>query len=197
VTDDTWVAADGRRRCGWLPRNSSDFSYHDEVWGTPTHDERALFEALSLGLFEIGMSWSVVFSKRRAFLAAFDQFEPDRVARYTEADVARLVTDRDIIRNRRKIEAVVHNAALVDALTPSFADLVWSSAPAHHQAPASLADVPTTNDEAERLSAELKRAGFTFVGPVSVYAFLQNVGVINDHIQGCFRAFGADGQPGV
>jgi 3-methyladenine DNA glycosylase Tag len=130
VTDDTWVAADGRRRCGWLPRNSSDFSYHDEVWGTPTRDERPLFEALSLGLFEIGMSWSVVFSKRRA--------------------------------------------------------------PAHHQAPASLADVPTTNDEAERLSADLKRAGFTFVGPVSIYAFLQNVGVINDHIRGCFRALGAD-----
>jgi DNA-3-methyladenine glycosylase I len=76
--------------------------------------------------------------------------------------------------------------------TPSFADLVWSSAPAHHQAPASLADVPTTNDEAERLSADLKRAGFTFVGPVSIYAFLQNVGVINDHIRGCFRALGAD-----
>jgi DNA-3-methyladenine glycosylase I len=88
-------------------------------------------------------------------------------------------------------DLLVGGAGLVKALTPSFADLVWSSAPARHQAPASLADVPATSDDAERLSAELKRAGFTFVGPVSVYAFLQNVGVINDHIRGCFRALGA------
>jgi DNA-3-methyladenine glycosylase I len=191
MTDDTWVADDGRQRCGWVPRDPADVSYHDQVWGTPTHDERALFEALSLGLFEIGMSWSAVFRKRPAFQSAFDDFEPARVARYTDADVQRLLADRDIIRNHRKIEAVVRNAGLVSAMTPSFADVVWSFAPAHHQAPASLADVPATSDEAERLNAQLKRAGFTFVGPVSVYAFLQNVGVINDHVQGCFRALGA------
>ena len=191
MTDDTWVADDGLRRCGWVPRDPADVSYHDEVWGTPTHDERALFEALSLGLFEIGMSWSAVFRKRPAFQAAFDGFEPARVARYTDADVQRLLADRDIIRNHRKIEAVVHNAGLVSAMNPSFADVVWSFVPAHHQTPASLADVPATSDEAERLNAQLKRAGFTFVGPVSVYAFLQNVGVINDHVQGCFRALGA------
>ena len=188
MTDDTCVAGDGRRRCGWLPRDSDDYSYHDEVWGTPTHDERALFEALSLGVFEIGMSWAVVFRKRPAFLADFDQFDPARVSRYTAADVQRLLSDHDIIRNRRKIEAVVHNAAVVSAMSPSLAEVVWSFAPAQHRPPASLADVPTTSDEAERLSAELKRAGLTFVGPVSAYAFLQSTGVINDHLQGCFRA---------
>jgi DNA-3-methyladenine glycosylase I len=193
MTDDTWVAADGRRRCGWLPRNETDFSYHDEVWGTPTHDQRALFEALSLGIFEIGMGWEVVFHRRQAFRAAFDDFEPARVARYTDADVQRLVADPDIIRNHRKIEAVVHNAGLVAAMTPPFADMVWSAAPKHHETPASLADVPATTDEGDRLSAQLKRAGLTFIGPVSVYAFLQNVGVVNDHIQGCFRALDADG----
>jgi DNA-3-methyladenine glycosylase I len=193
MTDDTWVAGDGRRRCGWLPRTETDFSYHDEVWGTPAHDQRALFEALSLGIFEIGMSWEVVFHRRQAFRTAFDDFEPARVARYTDADVQRLVADPGIIRNHRKIEAVVHNAGLVDAMTPPFADVVWSVAPAQHEAPASLADVPATTDEGDRLSAQLKRAGLTFIGPVSVYAFLQNVGVVNDHIQGCFRALGAGG----
>src|SRR6202012_4020277 len=164
MTDDTWVAADGRRRCGWLPRNETDFSYHDEVWGTPTRDQRGLFEAMSLGIFEIGMSWEVVFRGRRAFRAAFADFEPARVARYTDADVQRLVTDPDIIRNRRKIEAVVHNAGLVDAMTPPFADLVWSAAPAHHETPASLADVPATTDEGGRLRAQPKRAGRALVG---------------------------------
>jgi DNA-3-methyladenine glycosylase I len=193
MTDDTWVAGDGRRRCGWLPRSETDFSYHDEVWGTPTHDQRALFEALSLGIFEIGMSWEIVFRRRQAFRTAFEDFESARVARYTDADVQRLAADPDIIRNHRKIEAVVYNAGLVDAMTPPFADVVWSAAPAHHEAPASLADVPATTDEGDRLSAQLKRAGLTFIGPVSVYAFLQNVGVVNDHIQGCFRALGAGG----
>ena len=193
MTDDTWVAADGRRRCGWLPRTETDFSYHDEVWGTPTHDQRALFEALSLGIFEIGMSWEVVFRRRQAFRAAFDDFKPARVARYTDADLKRLVADPGIIRNHRKIEAVVHNAGLVDAMTPPFADLVWSAAPAQHQAPASRSEVPATTEEGDRLSAQLKRAGLTFIGPVSVYAFLQNVGVVNDHVQGCFRALDANG----
>jgi DNA-3-methyladenine glycosylase I len=193
MADDTWVAGDGRRRCGWLPRNETDFSYHDEVWGTPTHDQRALFEALSLGIFEIGMSWEVVFHRRQAFRAAFADFEPGRVARFTDADVQRLLADAGIIRNHRKIEAVVHNAGLVDAMAPPLADVVWSAAPAHHEAPASLAEVPATTDEGDRLSAQLKRAGLTFIGPVSVYAFLQNVGVVNDHIQGCFRALGAEG----
>jgi DNA-3-methyladenine glycosylase I len=192
MSDATWVAADGRRRCGWLPRDEADFSYHDEVWGTPTRDERALFEALSLGLFEIGMSWSVVFRKRQAFLAAFDNFEPSTVARYTDDDVRRLLSDRGIVRNRRKIAAVISNAQVVGGMSPKLADLVWSFVPAAHQAPASWAETPAATDEARGLSAAMKQAGLTMVGPVSIYAFMQSVGVVNDHTQGCFRALTSD-----
>jgi DNA-3-methyladenine glycosylase I len=188
MADATWVGADGRRRCGWLPRDEADFSYHDDVWGTPTHDERAMFEALSLGVFEIGMSWSVVFRKRQGFLDAFDHFQPTKVAAYTDDDVQRLLSDSGIVRNRRKISAVISNARVVGAMTPKLVDVVWSFVPPAHQSPTSLAEVPTTSAQAQGLSAALKQAGFTLVGPVSIYAFMQSAGVVNDHIQGCFRA---------
>jgi DNA-3-methyladenine glycosylase I len=188
MADATWVGADGRRRCAWLPRDEADFSYHDEVWGTPTRDERALFEASSLGVFEIGMSWSVVFRKRQAFLDAFDHFQPTRVAAYTDDDVLRLLSDSGIVRNRRKISAVISNARVVAAMTPKLAEVVWSFVPAAHQSPASLAGLPATSAEAQGLSAALKQAGFTLVGPVSIHAFMQSAGVVNDHIRGCFRA---------
>jgi DNA-3-methyladenine glycosylase I len=147
-----------------------------------------MFEALTLGVFEVGLSWSVVFGKRDAFRKAFRDFDVAKVAAMTARDVDRLVQDASIIRNRGKIQATVDNARAMLSASPSLVTLAKSYEVARKRAPRSLADLPTSTPQAEAFAKQLKSQGYRFVCPTSVYAFMQNVGVINDHIHGCFRA---------
>jgi DNA-3-methyladenine glycosylase I len=189
MSSDVIIGHDGKPRCAWAGAGDTDFGrYHDEVWGTRTYDESALFEALTLGVFEVGLSWSVVFGKRDGFRKAFRGFDVAKVAAMAKRDVDRLVQDASIIRNRGKIEATVDNARAMMSASPSLAALTKSYESNGKRAPRSLADLPKSTPQAEELSKQLKSQGYRFVGPTSVYAFMQNVGVVNDHIHGCFRA---------
>ena len=189
MSSDVIVGVDGKQRCSWAGAGDTALGrYHDEVWGTRTYDESALFEALTLGVFQVGLSWAIVFGKRDAFRKAFRSFKAAKVAEMTELDVDRLVQDASIIRNRAKIQATVDNARAMTSASPSLAELAKSYASARTRAPRSLADLPTSTPEAEAFAKQLKSQGYRFVGPTSVYAFMQNVGVVNDHLHGCFRA---------
>jgi DNA-3-methyladenine glycosylase I len=189
MSSDVIIGQDGKPRCAWAGAGNSAFGrYHDEVWGTRTYDESAMFEALTLGVFQVGLSWAIVFAKRDAFRKAFRGFEVAKVAAMTPRDVDRLVEDVSIVRNRGKIQATVDNARAMKSASPSLADLAKSYEVTRKRAPLSLADLPTSTPQAEAFAKQLKSQGFRFVGPTSVYAFMQNVGVINDHIHGCFRA---------
>ena len=189
MSSDVIVGVDGKRRCTWAGAGDTALGrYHDEVWGTRTYNESALFEALTLGVFQVGLSWAIVFGKRDAFRKAFRSFKAAKVAEMTELDVDRLVQDASIIRNRAKIQATVDNARAMTSASPSLAELAKSYASARTRAPRSLAELPTSTPEAEAFAKQLKSQGFHFVGPTSVYAFMQNVGVVNDHLHGCFRA---------
>jgi DNA-3-methyladenine glycosylase I len=192
VSKDVVVGVDGKPRCAWAGAGDTALGrYHDAVWGARTYDDSALFEALTLGVFEVGLSWSIVFGKRDAFRAAFRGFDVAGVAAMSERDVDRLTTDGSIIRNRRKIQATVDNAKAMRSATPSLADLARSYAVTRTQAPSGLADLPSATPAAEAFAKQLKSQGYRFVGPTSVYAFMQNVGVVNDHVRGCFRAIDA------
>jgi DNA-3-methyladenine glycosylase I len=187
--NDVIIGYDGKPRCAWAGGGDTPGGrYHDEVWGTRTYDESALFEALTLGVFQAGLSWSVVFGKRDAFRKAFHDFDVAQVAGMTERDIGRLLHDPSIIRNRAKIQATVENARAMTAAAPSLAALARSYERTRKRAPRSLADLPTSTPRAEKFAKQLKSQGYRFVGPTSVYAFMQNVGVVNDHIHGCFRA---------
>ena len=189
MSTDVVIGNDGKTRCSWAGAEDTAIGrYHDEVWGTRTYDESALFEALTLGVFEAGLSWSIVFRKRNAFRTAFRNFDVAEVAAMTANDVDRLVGDATIIRNRAKIQATVDNARAIISATPSLAELAKSYATDRKRAPRSLAELPSSTPQAEEFSKQLKSQGYRFVGPTSVYAFMQNVGIVNDHIQGCFRA---------
>ena len=187
--DDVVVGYDGRARCAWVGTEDTEFShYHDEVWGVRTHDESAMFEALTLGVFEVGLSWSIVFGKRSAFRKAFHDFNVAKVAVMTDRDVDRLVQNPAIIRNRAKIQATVDNARAIKSVAPSLAALAETYESSRRHPPKSLAEVPSYTPQAEAFAKQLKSQGFRFVGPTSVYAFMQNVGIVNDHVRGCFRA---------
>jgi DNA-3-methyladenine glycosylase I len=187
--NDVIIGYDGRARCSWAGAGDSALSrYHDEVWGTRTDDESAMFEALTLGVFEVGLSWSIVFGKRDAFRRAFRGFDIAKVAEMTDRDVDRLLHDPSIIRNRGKIQATVDNARAMRSASPSLAALAKSHESIRKLAPRSLADLPKSTPQASAFAKQLKSQGYRFVGPTSVYAFMQNVGVVNDHIHGCFRA---------
>jgi DNA-3-methyladenine glycosylase I len=163
-------------------------AYHDEEWGAPVTDERGLFERVSLEAFQSGLSWLTILRKRDAFRAAFADFEPDAVARFGDGDVERLLADAAIVRNRAKIEATIANArATVDlrAAGTSLNELVWSHQPAARPAPASFAEVPVHVPEAVALAKALKRAGFRFVGPTTIYAAMEACGLVNDHVATC------------
>jgi len=189
VSSDVIFGCDGKPRCSWAGRGDSSLGrYHDEVWGTRTYDESAMFEALTLGVFEIGLSWSTVFGKRDAFRKAFHGFEIAKVAAMTDRDVDLLLQDRSIIRNRGKIQATVANARAMRSASPSLSALAKSYESTGRQAPRSAAAIPKSTPQAEDFAQRLKSLGYRFVGPTSVYAFMQNVGVVNDHIHGCFRA---------
>jgi DNA-3-methyladenine glycosylase I len=189
MRSDVIIGHDGKPRCAWAGSGDTALGrYHDDVWGTRTYDESAMFEALTLGVFEVGLSWSIVFGKRDAFRKAFRGFAPARVAAMTGRDVERLMRNAAIIRNRAKITATVDNARAMLSTSPSLAALAKSYEITRKRAPRSIADLPTSTRASEALAKRLKSQGYRFVGPTSVYAFMQNVGVVNDHVRGCFRA---------
>jgi DNA-3-methyladenine glycosylase I len=189
MSSDVIIGHDGKKRCVWAGAGDAAFGrYHDEVWGTRTYDDSALFEALTLGVFQVGLSWSIVFGKREAFRKAFHGFDVAEVAAMNARDVEGLVRNPSIIRNRAKIQATLDNARAMTSASPSLVTLAKSYALTRKRAPRSLADLPKSTPQAEAFAKQLKSQGYRFVGPTSVYAFMQNVGVVNDHIQGCFRA---------
>jgi DNA-3-methyladenine glycosylase I len=189
AVSDAVVGDDGIPRCPWAgPSGTPLARYHDEIWATPTDDESALFEALTLGVFQVGLSWRVVFGKRDAFRRAFHGFDVAKVSVMADKQVGELLQDPTIIRNRAKIEATITNARVMRSSSPSLAQLTAAYTIDRRPAPRGVADVPTTTVEAEGFAAQLKSQGYRFVGPTSVYAFMQNVGIVNDHIRGCFRA---------
>jgi DNA-3-methyladenine glycosylase I len=177
-----------RVRCAWATSAPEYLAYHDDEWGRPLHGDVALFERLSLEAFQSGLSWLVILRKRPAFRAAFAGFDPAVVAAFGPDDVARLLADAGIVRNRAKIEATVHNAGRVVGLDRSLDELLWSFAPQTHRRPATVADVPATSPESVAMAAELKRRGLRFVGPTTCYALMQAAGLVDDHVAGCWRA---------
>jgi DNA-3-methyladenine glycosylase I len=189
VSTDVRLGADGRARCAWVGDDLEYTRYHDEEWGIPLHGDRALFEKMSLEGFQAGLSWITILRKRPRFREVFAGFEPEAVAAFGEDDVARLMTDAGIIRNRAKIEATISNARLLLDLAPGeFDAFMWSFAPASHRPPATFADVPATTAASDALSKALRKRGFRFVGPTTMYALMQSAGMVDDHVEGCWRA---------
>jgi DNA-3-methyladenine glycosylase I len=165
--------------------------YHDEEWGVPVHGDRLLFERLLLEGFQAGLSWITVLRKREGFRAAFAGFDPQAIAGFDDDDVARLMGDAGIVRNRAKILAAVGNARALLAMQAageSLDELVWSHAPAEHTRPQEWADLVASTPESVALSKALKRRGFRFVGPTTVYASMQACGLVDNHVAGCWRA---------
>jgi DNA-3-methyladenine glycosylase I len=174
-------------RC-WASSDPAYDAYHDEEWGRPVRDERGLYERLCLEGFQSGLSWLTILRKREGFRAAFEGFDPDRVARFGERDVERLLADASIVRHRGKIEAAVANARATVALREStpLHELFWSYAPSSHRPPRAQGDWQGATPESSALAKELRRHGFRFVGPTTVYAAMQACGVVNDHLAGCW-----------
>ncbi len=189
LNPDLIVGSDGLARPTWAATDPLLRAYYDDEWGMPVRDERGVFERLSLEAFQSGLSWTTILRKRPAFRAAFDDFDPDRVAGYGEAEVARLMADAAIVRNRRKIESTIANAAATVALRADggLAQLIWSFRPSHTPAPRSRAEVPSSSAESVALTAELKRRGFRFVGPTTVFALMEAIGIVDTHLVGSHR----------
>lgn len=177
---------DGKPRCSWCSAAPEFFDYHDEEWGFPVDDDYRLFEKLCLESFQSGLSWRTILAKRENFRDAFHHFNFDRIARYTQKDINRLLKDKGIVRHRGKIEAVIDNAKMAKELIKqegSLASYFWRYEPDNKN----LSDPQTvsTCDESIALSKDLKKRGWKFVGPTTVYAFMQAMGLINDHVHGC------------
>lgn len=177
---------DGKLRCSWCGATPEYLAYHDIEWGFPVDDDRRLFEKLSLEGFQSGLSWRTILAKRENFRAAFHDFDFDRIARFSERDVARLLKDKGIVRHRGKIEAVINNARRTRELVQregSLAAFIWRYEPD----PKTLAEPQTasTSSESIALSKDLKKLGWKFVGPTTVYAFMQAMGLVNDHVADC------------
>ncbi|BBK36905.1 DNA-3-methyladenine glycosylase I [Allostella sp. ATCC 35155] len=177
---------DGRPRCPWCAASPEYLAYHDSEWGFPVADDRRLFEKICLEGFQSGLSWRTILAKRENFRAAFAGFDHERVAAFGEGDVARLLADAGIVRHRGKIEAAINNARRAGELIRSegsIAAYVWRFEP-----PAGEAGVPqtrSTSPESVAMSKDLKKRGWAFVGPTTVYAFMQAMGLVNDHAEGC------------
>jgi DNA-3-methyladenine glycosylase I len=186
-----YETADGR--CAWAnPADALYLAYHDEEWGTPEYDPRALWEKLVLDGFQAGLAWITVLRKREALRRAFAGFDPEAVARFGEADRARLLNDQGIIRSAAKIDAAIRGARLYLAMREAgedFSDWLWDLAGGSpvQNAWAGIGEVPATTPTSERMAKALKAKGFSFCGPVITYAFMQAVGMVNDHLVGCFR----------
>ncbi len=180
-------------RCEWAPEGDSLYlAYHDEEWGVPSHDERHLYEMLTLEGAQAGLSWATILRKREGYREAFAGFDAERVARFGKRDVERLLADPGIVRNRLKVESTVANARAVLALRDAgetFDDLLWSFVGGEplRNGWRTLADLPAQTDESRAMSRELKRRGFRFVGPTVCYSLMQATGMVNDHVVSCFR----------
>ena len=183
---------DGALRCSWCQATPAYQHYHDHEWGFPVTDDRRLFEKLCLEGFQAGLSWLTILNKREAFRVGFANFDAERVARFTERDVARLLADAGIVRHRGKIESTINNAKRVIELRAEFGSLreyVWRYAPAPQSRPKRMTlaalRAATTSPESIAMSKDLKKRGWSFVGPTTVYAFMQAMGLVNDHLDGC------------
>ena len=180
------------KRCDWAFASQLYIDYHDKEWGVPVHDERKLFEMLTLEGVQAGLSWSLILKKRAGYLQALDGFDANKMARYDERKVQELLANPEIVRNRLKVRAAIRNAQAflqVQSDFASFDAFIWQfvdGRPQQH-APQSLQEVPASTRESDAMSKELKRRGFTFVGTTICYAFMQAVGMVNDHIVDCFR----------
>jgi DNA-3-methyladenine glycosylase I len=180
-------------RCPWPGSDPLYCDYHDQEWGVPEYDPRALYEKLLLDGFQAGLSWITILRKREAFRRAFQGFQPERVARYGEREIERLMGDASIVRSRAKIEAAISGARLwlriMESEPGGFSELIWKhrDGEARSSRRRSMADIPAKSAMSERLSKELKARGFKFCGPVIVYAFAQAVGMVNDHLVKCHR----------
>lgn len=186
----TITGPDNRPRCAWVGDDQEYRRYHDEEWGFALHGDRPLFEKMALEGFQAGLSWITILRKRPRFREAFSGFEPARVAEFDTADIERLMADAGIVRNRAKIEATISNAKLVSEMAEGELDaLMWSFAPAESSRirPASMAEIPAVTPESTAMSKTLRKRGFRFVGPTTMYALMQSAGMVDDHVVGCWR----------
>lgn len=180
-------STDGRTRCPWADGGPDLYrDYHDQEWGRPLRGRVALFERLTLESFQSGLSWLIILRKRENFRRAFADFDVEEVARFTDRDVARLLEDTGIVRNRAKIEAAVANARAAADLEVDLSELLWSFAPAPRPRPAAMTDVPAVTAESTAMAKELKKRGFRFVGPTTAYALMQATGMVDDHLANCW-----------
>ncbi|WP_460031432.1 DNA-3-methyladenine glycosylase I [Megalodesulfovibrio paquesii] len=183
---------DARPRCGWCLKSPEELAYHDAEWGLPLHDDRAIFEFLVLESFQAGLSWLTILRKREQFRRAFAGFDPEQVARFGEADQARLLADPGIVRHRQKIAAAIRNARAFLALQAergSVAAYFWNFVDGRPVVNRwqELGQIPAKTPLADAVAKDLKARGFAFLGPTTVYAHLQATGVVNDHLESCFR----------
>lgn len=186
MTGGPVIGPDGLARCPWGAGTPDYRAYHDTEWGRPVRSDDGLYERLTLEAFQSGLSWLTILRKRPAFRAAFDQFRIETVAGYGPGEVARLLADPGIVRNRAKIEAAIQNARAALDLPGGLAALLWAFAPPARPArPATLADLPAATPESTAMARQLKRSGFRFVGPTTAYALMQATGMVDDHLAGC------------
>lgn len=194
MTGDLIVGADGLARCSWGAEPADYRAYHDDEWGHAVTGDAALFERLTLEAFQSGLSWLTILRKREGFRAAFEGFDLDTIASFDDHDVERLMADPSIVRNRRKIEATITNAQATIALVEregagALERLVASYAPAPRGSrPQRLSDLTSSTPESTALSKDLKKRGFVFVGPTTMYSTMQAIGLVDDHLKGCHRA---------
>lgn len=188
------TGSDGKARTPWAYGDPLLLAYYDEEWGLPVREEQGLFERLSLEAFQSGLSWLTILRKREAFRSAFAGFDPEVVAGFTDADVERLLADREIVRNKAKIRATIGNARATLALRDEggLSEFLWSYRPATTPRPLALSDVPSSSTESVALAKELRRRGFSFVGPTTVFALMEAVGIVDTHLVGSHRR-GASG----
>jgi DNA-3-methyladenine glycosylase I len=181
------AGADGQSRCPWGLSPPDMLAYHDEEWGKPVTDDIGIFERLSLEGFQSGLSWLTILRKRENFRAAFGNFDPAVISDFGPADVERLLTDKGIVRNRAKIEAVISNARAALDLPAGLAAVVWGYADDQASAPRTTADIQSWTPASKALSVQLHKHGFRFTGPVTAYAAMQACGIVDDHLADCFR----------
>lgn len=189
MSNDLIIGDDGLARPLWASSNEMLRRYYDTEWGMPVTDETGLFERLSLECFQSGLSWAIILSKREAFRDAFAQFDPEKVALFSETDFERLIEDPRIVRNRLKIRATIANAQATLALRDEggLAQLIWSHQPEQTPKPRAMSEIPTQSEESKALAKELKKRGFKFVGPTTMFALMEAVGMVDTHLLGSHR----------
>ena len=191
MSADVRVGPDGVARCAWVGDDPEYRRYHDEEWGRPLHGDRPLFEKMSLEGFQAGLSWITILRKRPRFREVFAGFDPAVIAAFGPSDIERLMADAGIIRNRLKIEATISNAQLMLELEEGeFDAFMWSFAPTSWPRPQTFAEVAATTAESDAMSRALRKRGFRFVGSTTMYALMQSAGMVDDHVEGCWRAEG-------